>query len=144
MMRYSVQPRDQLFVKGYQFQFFTKNNGKNVFKNISKNMSSKYSLTVFDYAKQSATDSLKTTSKRVIPKIAEATSDLIGNTITNKITKVSKHSQQNNSEIVTNLNDKEIPKERYISAEKKQETTDDLRLIQQYNNGISKNDKFFR
>ena len=92
-------------------------------------MSSKYSLTVFDYAKQSATDSLKTTSKRVIPKIAEATSDLIGNTIANKITKVSKHSQQNNSEIVTNLNDKEIPKERYISAEKKQETTDDLRLI---------------
>ena len=92
-------------------------------------MSGKYSLTVFDYAKQSATDSLKTTSKRAIPKIAEATSDLIGNTIANKITKVSKHSQQNNSEIVTNLNDKEIPKERYISAEKKQETTDDLRLI---------------
>ena len=54
---------------------------------------------------------------------------MIGNTIANKITKVSKHSQQNNSEIVTNLNDKEIPKERYISAEKKQETTDDLRLI---------------
>ena len=65
-------------------------------------MSSKYSLSVFDYAKQSATDSLKTTSKRAIPKIAEATSDLIGNTIANKITKVSKHSQQNNSEIVTN------------------------------------------
>ena len=54
-------------------------------------MSGKYSLTVFDYAKQSATGSLKTTSKRVIPKIAEATSDLIGNTIANKITKVSKH-----------------------------------------------------
>ena len=65
-------------------------------------MSSKYSLSVFDYAKQSATDSLKTTSKRVIPKIAEATSDLIGNTIANKITKVSEHSQQKNSEIVTN------------------------------------------
>ena len=38
------------------------------------------------------------------------------------ITKVSKTSQQNNSETVTNENDKEIPteipKERYISSEK--------------------------
>ena len=31
-----------------------------------------------------------------------------------KITKVSKNSQQNNSEKVTNENDKEISKERYI------------------------------
>ena len=31
-----------------------------------------------------------------------------------KITKVSKNSQQNNSETVTNENDKEIPKGRYI------------------------------
>ena len=37
-----------------------------------------------------------------------------------KITKVSKNSQQNNSEIVTNGNDKEIPKERFISPEKRQ------------------------
>ena len=34
-----------------------------------------------------------------------------------KITKVSKSSQQNNSEKVTNENDKEITKERYISTE---------------------------
>ena len=35
-----------------------------------------------------------------------------------KITKVSKKLQQNNSEKVTNENDKEIPKERYISRRK--------------------------
>ena len=33
-------------------------------------------------------------------------------------TKVSKNSQQNNSETVTNKNDKEIPKQRYIFPEK--------------------------
>ena len=35
-----------------------------------------------------------------------------------KITKVSKNSQQNNSEIVTNGNDKGMTKERYISRKK--------------------------
>ena len=43
-------------------------------------------------------------------KIAEATSDLIGN----KITKVLQNSQQNYSETVTKKHDKEIHKERYI------------------------------
>ena len=54
---------------------------KNIGKNISKNLSSKYSQRLLDYAKQSATDVLKTTSKRVIQKIAEANDDLIGNKI---------------------------------------------------------------
>ena len=46
-----------------------------------------------------------------------------------RITKVSKISQQNNSETVINDNEKEIPKERYISLEEKQKIIDDLRLI---------------
>ena len=37
--------------------------------------------------------------------------------MSNKITKFSKNSEQNNSETVTNQNDKEIPKERYIYPE---------------------------
>ena len=45
-----------------------------------------------------------------------------------RITKVSKHSQQNNSETVTNEHDKEIPKEKYLSSEERQETIDELRL----------------
>ena len=35
-MRYSVQPRDWTFVKGYGFFSFAKDMGKNVGKNISK------------------------------------------------------------------------------------------------------------
>ena len=38
MMRYSLQPRDQIFVKGYGFLSFAKNMGKNIGKNISKNL----------------------------------------------------------------------------------------------------------
>ena len=41
MTRYSVQPRDGIFVEGYGFLFFAKNMGKNIGKNISKILSSK-------------------------------------------------------------------------------------------------------
>ena len=50
---------------------------------------------------------------------AKATSHLIGNKIADKISKVSKNSQQNNSETVTNEHDREKPKERYISFEER-------------------------
>ena len=46
-----------------------------------------------------------------------------------KIIKVSKISQQNNSETVTNYNDKKIPKERYIYPEERQKLIDNLRSI---------------
>ena len=52
---------------------------------------------------------------------------MISNKIANRITKVSRVLPQNNSEKVTNEHDKEIPKERYISPEEKQEIIDDLR-----------------
>ena len=42
-MRYSFQPRDKIFVKGYGFLSFAKNVGKDIDKNISKNLSGKYS-----------------------------------------------------------------------------------------------------
>ena len=75
---------------------------KNVGKNISKNLSGKYSQNLLDHAKKSAIDALKTSSKRVIHKTAEATGDLIGNKIVDRITKVSKILPQNNSETITN------------------------------------------
>ena len=56
--------------------------------------------------------------QKAIQKTAEATGDLIGYKIA-KMAKVSKNSQQNNSETVTNEHDKEIPKERYTSSKKK-------------------------
>ena len=126
-MRYLVQPRYQIFAKGYVFLSFAKNMGKNINKNISKNLSGKYSQKLLDYTKQSATDAFKTTSKKANQKTAEATGDLIANKIADmvgksydgRITKVSKISQENNSETVANKHDKEIHKERYTSPEER-------------------------
>ena len=40
--RYSVEPRDRIFVKGYGFLSFAKNMGQNICENISKNLSGKH------------------------------------------------------------------------------------------------------
>ena len=72
-MRYSVQPRDRILVRDYGFFSFAKNMGKNVGKNITKILNGKYSQKLLDHSKQYATDMFKTTSKRAIQKIAEAT-----------------------------------------------------------------------
>ena len=54
---------------------------------------------------------------------------MTNNKIADRITKVSKNSQQNNLETFINDNDKEIPKERYIFLEERQKLIDDLSLI---------------
>ena len=105
MARYSVQPKDWIFVKDYGFLPFIKNMGKNIGENISKNWSGKYGQKLFDHAKKSTADALKTSSKRVISKTTETTDDLIVSKIANKTRKVSKNSQQN-SETVTKDHDK--------------------------------------
>ena len=85
-MRYSIEPRDRIYVKGYGFLSFA--------KNIGKNLSNKYGQKIFDTAKKSTTDAIKAASKRAIQKTAEATGDLIGNKIAGKITSISKISNK--------------------------------------------------
>ena len=79
-MRYSIEPRDRVYVKGYGFMSF------------ARSMSNKYGKKLVDTAKKSATDAIKTASKRAMQKTAEATGDLVGNKIADKITSVSKKS----------------------------------------------------
>ena len=110
MTRYSVQPRDQIFVKVYALLCFANSMGRNIGKNISKNFSGKYSKRNLDHAMQSATDAFKTASKRAIQETAEATGDLVGNKIANNITKFFKNLQHNNSETVTNEHSKKYLK----------------------------------
>ena len=134
-MRYSVQPRDRIFLKDCEFLYFAKNMGKNISKNISKNLSSKYVLgmlsmrqKLLDDAKQPASGRIKNSPKRVIQKSLEATGDLIGNKTADKITKVSKYSQQHNSEKARSDHYIEIPTERYVSPEETEKKIDKLRL----------------
>ena len=58
-------------------------------RNIGKNEKkrNKYKKKFLDYGELSATDTLKTASKRAIAEIAEATGSLIGNKIDDKISK---------------------------------------------------------
>ena len=80
-MCYSIEPRDRSNVKGYGFVSFA--------KNIGKNLSNKYCKKLLDDAKKSTTDAIKIASKREIQKTAEATGDIIGNKVADKITKKS-------------------------------------------------------
>ena len=81
-MRYSIEPQDRIYVKEYGFLSYA--------RNIGKNLSNKYGQKLFDTAKTSTSDAIKIVSKRVVQKSAEATGDLIGNKIADKITSISK------------------------------------------------------
>ena len=59
-MRYSIEPRDRIYLKGYGFLSFA--------KNIGKNLSNKYNQKLLDTAKKSTKDTIKAASKRAIQK----------------------------------------------------------------------------
>ena len=127
-MRYSIEPRYRIYVKGYGFLSFAKNMGKS--------LSNKYGQKLLDSAKISTTDAIKTASKRAIQKTAEATGHLIGSKIADKITSVSKESKNgnnNNNNNNNNDNNEEVeidtPKKRYISPEERKKIIDKLKLM---------------
>ena len=114
-MRYSIEPRDRVYVKGHGFMSFV------------RSMSNKYGKKLVDTAKKSVPDAIKAASKRAIQKTAKATGDLVGNKIADKITSVSKKSTKN---LPTIDEDVELtPKKRYISPEERQQIIDELRLV---------------
>ena len=111
-MRYSTESRFRKYVKGYVFLSFPRKFGD------------KYGKKLIDTATKIGMDAAKTASKRVVQKTAEATRDLIGNRIADKITSVGKPKEEEKEK------SKEI-EETYIPPEKKLEK-----------NGISKDCKF--
>ena len=107
-MRYSIEPRERRYVKGYGFSSFS--------KCIGRRLSNKYGQKLADTTKKFATDAFKTAIKIAIQKTAEETGDLVDNTFANKITSISKKPA---SEPHSNVASNEIPKERYIYFHKK-------------------------
>ena len=105
-MRYSIEPRERRFVKGYGFMSF------------ARNFNDKYSKSLMDLSKTFA----KTAGKKILKEIAKATGDLIGNKIADKIT--AKPSKKSHDDEVING----IPKERYISPKERQKIIDELKL----------------
>ena len=75
-MRYSIEPRDRIYVKEYGFLSFAKNMGKN--------LSNKYGEKLLYSTEKSTTDAIKTALKIAIQKRPEGTGDLISNKIEKK------------------------------------------------------------
>ena len=91
-MRYSIEQRDRICVKGYEFLSFAKNMGKS--------LSNRYGQKRLDSTKKSTTDSIKIASKRAIQKTAETTGDLIGNKIADDKPSNNNNNNNNNNEDV--------------------------------------------
>ena len=133
-MRYSIEPRERRYEKGYGFMSFARNfgnkNGKKLMNTAIKtgtNFNSKYGKKLTDTAIKTGKDFATIAGKKIIHKSAEATRDLIGNKIADKITSASKKSQ--NEEIQSTEVNNEIPKERYISPKERQKIIGELKLI---------------
>ena len=109
-MRHSTQPKFRKYIKGYGCFSFARTFGN------------KYGKNLMDTATKTGVDAAKAASKRVVQKNWEATRDLIGNKIADKITSLGK----------TESKEKEKEKEEqeiYIPSEKRQQIIDDLRLF---------------
>ena len=107
-MRYSIEPRERRYVKGYGFTSF------------ARNFSDKYSKYLMDKGIDLSKTFAKTAGEKILKETAKATGDLIGNKIADKITSASKKSHD---EVING-----IPKERYISPKERQKIIDELRL----------------
>ena len=98
-MRYSIEPRERRYVKGYGFMSF------------ARNFNDKYGKSLRNVSKTFA----KTAGKEILKETAKATGDLIGSKIADKIT--AKPSKKSHDDEVIHG----IPKER-------QKIIDELRL----------------
>ena len=132
-MRYSIEPRERRFVKGYGFMSFARNFGNKYGKKLMNtaiktgtNFNSKYGKKLTDTAIKTGKDFATIAGKKIVNKAAETTGDLTGNKIADKITSASKNSQ--NEEIQSNEVNSETPKERYISPKERQKIIDELKL----------------
>ena len=100
---------------------------------MSKSLSNKYGQKLFDRAKTSTRDAIKTASKRVIQKTAEATGDLIGNKIPYKIKSVSKRKSTKDLHYNDERKEEDVEitphKKRYISPEERQHINEGLMLV---------------
>ena len=132
-MRYSIEPKERRYVKGYGFLSFARHFGSKYGKKLmntaiktGSNFNSKYGKKLTDTAIKTGKDFATIAGKKIVHKSAEATGDLIGNNIADKITSASKKSH--NEEVQSNEVNNEMPKERCISPKERQKVIDELKL----------------
>ena len=122
-MRYLLEPTYRKYVQGYGLLSFVRKFGdkycKKLMDTATKVGTSKYGQKIIDTTKKQGSRFAKTAGKRIIQKSAEATGDLIGNKIADKITSLGKSKNKETSE------EEEI----IIPPEKRQQIINDLRLF---------------
>ena len=107
-MRYSTEPRFRKISWRYDFLSFARKFGD------------RYGKKLMDTATKAGIDAAKTTYKRIVQKIAEATGDFIGNKIADKITSIGKPKEKQKTNKAEEI---------YTPPEKRQQIIDDLRLF---------------
>ena len=126
-MRYSLEPHYRRYVQGQGFMSFARNignkYGKKIF-DVSKSMKNKYGKKILDNSLSAGKDFAKIAGKKVLTKSGEATGDLIGHKIADRITKSAKNKEQKEDDRIM-----EETQEIIIPPEKKEQIIRDLKLF---------------
>ena len=130
-MRYSLEPIYRKYVHGHGFMSFAKNIGNKYGKkllnksiDVGKNMSNKYSRKILDKSIGAGKDFAKIVGKKVLTKSAEATEEMIGNKIADRITRSSRNKAQKEDDRIM-----EEAQELIIPPEKREQIIRDLKLF---------------
>ena len=142
-MRHLLEPEHRKYIKGYGFLFFARNFGDKHDKKLMNtaiktgtNFNSKYGKKLTDTF---CYDFATTAGKKIVHKSAEATGDLIGNKIADKITSMGRSKELGSAvdpavkprskKEKDETNIMEETQEIYISPEKRKQIIKDLKLF---------------
>ena len=116
-MRCSLEPSYRRYVQGQGFMSFAKNIGNKYRRNI-------FDKSIDDNSISADKDFAKIAGKNVLTKSAEATGDLIGNKIADRITKSTRNKEQKEDARIM-----EETQELIIPPEKREQIIRDLKLF---------------
>ena len=146
-MRHSLEPEYRKYVKGYEFLSFARNFGDKYGKKLMNtaiktgtNFNSKYGKELNDTAIKTGKDFATIAGKKkIVHKSAEATGDLIGNKIADKITSLGRSKElgpavapavkPRSKKQKDETNIMEETQEIYIPPEKRKQIIKDLKLF---------------
>ena len=130
-MRYSLDPRYRRYVQRQGFMSFAKNivnkYGRKLFDksiDVGKKMSNKYGRKILDKSMDAGKVFTKIAGKKVLHKSAEATGEMIGNKIADRMTKSSRNKAQKEDDRIM-----EETQELIIPPEKREQIIKNLKLF---------------
>ena len=130
-MRYSLEPHYRRYVQGQGFLTFARNignkYGRKIFDkslDVGKSMKKKYDKKILDNSLSAAKYFAKIAGIKVLTKSAEATGDLIGNKIDERLTKSTRNKTRKEDDRIM-----EETQEIIIPPEKREQIIRDLKLL---------------